>query len=68
MKTKPSLIDYMDKDKKYQSAWNAEETAEQALTNLRKPALSSVSVQLDMIRLADMRLEPQVGSVPFCLL
>jgi hypothetical protein len=56
-----SLIGHVKHDNAYQSAWEAENKAEKAFAELRSPALSSASAMLDMIRLADMRLEPQVG-------
>ncbi|KAG5655563.1 hypothetical protein KAF25_003900 [Fusarium avenaceum] len=57
-----SLIGHAEADNSYQSTWEAENKAEKAFAELRSPALSSASAMLDMIRLADMRLEPQAGN------
>ena len=59
-----SLITYIDSSKVYNSAWEAEETAEQAFSHLRKSELSTASALLETLRLADMRLKPQIGCAP----
>lgn len=60
-KTNNSLIDAIRSKGNYSAAWQAEKTAQQALADLRAPSLSSASAQLEVVRLADMRLEPQKG-------
>jgi hypothetical protein len=56
-----SLVDYIKQDKAYKEAWNAEETAETEFARARGSQLSSASAQLQVVRLADSRLEPQAG-------
>ncbi|KAL9093883.1 MAG: hypothetical protein Q9165_003806 [Trypethelium subeluteriae] len=57
-----SLIGHVKKDADYDAAWEAEMKAEQSFTQLLQPAFASISGRLDLIRLADMRMEPQVGN------
>ncbi|KAK4221697.1 hypothetical protein QBC38DRAFT_540006 [Podospora fimiseda] len=52
----PPLIDYLERKPSYISAF-------EAFAALCKPAFSSVLRQLELLRLADMRLEPQAGNI-----
>ncbi|TGO55485.1 hypothetical protein BELL_1454g00010 [Botrytis elliptica] len=58
----PSLIDYLERESSYISAFEAEAAAQKAFAALCKPAFSSILRQLDLLRFADMRLEPQAGN------
>ncbi|KAK4442999.1 hypothetical protein QBC34DRAFT_311883 [Podospora aff. communis PSN243] len=62
--TPPSLIEYyLEREPSYISAFEAEAAAQKSFAAaLSNPAFSSVLRQLDLIRLADMRLEPQAGN------
>ena len=58
---KQSFIEYVIGNPEYAAAWADEETAEKLFNQLQSPALASVSARQDIIRLADMRGEPQLG-------
>ena len=60
--TPPSLIGYLEHEPSYISAFEAEAAAQKAFAALCNPAFSSILHQLDLLRLADMRLEPQAGN------
>jgi len=55
------LIDYIENDSNYKSAWDVEKAAQNNLEALSKPEMASALLQLNLLRLADMRLEFQKG-------
>jgi len=55
-----SFIDYVKGNADYIGAWMDEEKAERSFTQVQTPELASISMRLHMIRLADMRMEPQL--------
>jgi hypothetical protein len=52
-------MDYVSGESAYNEAWKEEEAAEQAFADLQKLALKRATEQLSLLRLADVRLEPQ---------
>lgn len=58
-----SFVDYMKQNDEYRNACNAEMAAEKEFADTRGSKLSSASLQLQVLRLADYRLERQAGYV-----
>ncbi|KAM7194156.1 hypothetical protein V8F20_008076 [Naviculisporaceae sp. PSN 640] len=54
-----SLIEYIDADPHYKDMWDAELKAQNELSKLLPPEFASLLSQINTMRLADSRLEPQ---------
>ncbi|KAH6686931.1 hypothetical protein F5X68DRAFT_261908 [Plectosphaerella plurivora] len=57
-----SFVDYMKQNDEYRNACDAEMAAEKDFAETRGSKLSSASLQLQVLRLADYRLERQAGN------
>ncbi|KAK8064637.1 hypothetical protein PG994_007275 [Apiospora phragmitis] len=57
----PSFISFLTEHPAYNSAWNNERDAAKRYYNARAPKMSSLSQQLELLRLAAMHGEPQKG-------
>ncbi|KAK4163793.1 hypothetical protein QBC43DRAFT_345005 [Cladorrhinum sp. PSN259] len=54
-----NLIDFIQGDSAYQSAWDAEKAAQNNLKQYLKPSMNKVLNRINQLRLADMRLQTQ---------
>jgi hypothetical protein len=65
LKTVLSFMDFLNNDKEYIDAWTAEQASEAAYTDLFSDEMSTVSNQLNIIKMADDRATKRVGYVQF---
>lgn len=56
-----TLVDFLEHDEAYLSAWNLEKDTANVLHTLRPPQMEALSEKLEMLRLADKRLEFERG-------